>query len=38
MSDWVGYICMAGIACLVILFVWIFIIALCIVGDMWGVV
>lgn len=34
----IGYVCMIAIACLAVLFVWLFIIALCIVGDMWGVI
>lgn len=32
----IGYVCMIGIACLAVLFVWILIIGICIVADMWG--
>lgn len=38
MSDWVGYIMLAAIAAVSVFLVWLFIVVLCIVGDMWGVV
>ena len=40
MMDWeniIGYVCMIGIACLAVLFVWLFLVGVCIVADFLGV-
>lgn len=37
MNDWIGYLMMAGIACLTVLFVWLFIIGICVIADFMGV-
>lgn len=38
MDNWIGYLMMTAIAAVSVFLVWLFIIALCIMGDMWGVI